>query len=391
MLLHSLAFAGYRSFAARSPAAPLRSLERVQLAPLTILLGKNNSGKSTVARLFHHVLVALASEGIDPFPMKGSRRTYGTRFREIQHGENFFNPLDLEIEFASDDGVKATLVSQLIQLGELASDSPPVLEKSSLNGQENPDLKRVRGLLPDVEAASHFRSEAEKLLDMSCHLLPVRDPIRPSYTIQPSSEFALPENNDSVAQILYADGELRAAVGAWTADNLDGWRLDLKQNLDVFQLVARRGVGRDGNLAVSGQGIQQVLPVVALCCWRRLGRGGQQFLDIVEQPELHLHDAAHAPLGDLLLSAVKDGRGSVLVETHSESIVLRIRRRVAEGLNPDQVAIVYVEDVGDGSRVRQIQLDHRGEVDWWPKGLFSESFLEVKAIRRAQRAKTETL
>lgn len=115
MRLNSISFAGFRSFAARSPAVPDRPLERLQLAPLTILLGKNNSGKSTVARLFHHVLVALAAEGNDPFPfpMKGSRRPYGTSFRDVQHGGNFFNPLDLDIDFASEDGVRATLVSQL--------------------------------------------------------------------------------------------------------------------------------------------------------------------------------------------------------------------------------------------------------------------------------------
>jgi len=389
MRLHSLAFAGYRSFAARSPAAPDRPLERLELAPLTVLLGKNNSGKSTVARLLHHVLLALGADGDDPFPMKGTRHAYGTSFRDVQHGGNFFNPLDLEIEVTSDEGIETKLVSQLIQLGELAGDSPPVLQKSILNGQQNPNLDKIRGLLPNVQAAESLRLEARKFLDMSCRLQPVRDRIQPSYTIQPPSEFALPENNDSVAQMLYSDSKLRAAVGTWTAHNLDGWRLDLKQNLDVFQLVARRG-GREGNLADSGQGIQQVLPVAALCCWRKLSRGDAQFLDIIEQPELHLHDAAHAPLGDLILSAVSGNRGNILVETHSESLVLRLRRRVAEGLDSNQVSLFYVEDTGEGSRLRQIHLNRDGEVDWWPEGVFSESFLEVKAIRRAQRKKNET-
>src|ERR1035438_3125539 len=111
MRLYSLGFAGYRSFAARSPAAPDRPLERLELAPLTVLLGKNNSGKSTVARLLHHVLVALGAKGNDPFPMKGTRHAYGTTFRDVQHGGNFFNPLDLEIAFTSDDGTETTLVS----------------------------------------------------------------------------------------------------------------------------------------------------------------------------------------------------------------------------------------------------------------------------------------
>jgi hypothetical protein len=315
--------------------------------------------------------------------MKGPRRSYGASFRDVQHCGTFFNPLDLEIEFTADDGAATTLVSQLVQTGELAGDVPPVVRRSILNGMQNPAPNMVRGLLPDVEAAKSLRPQAQKLLDMSCHLQPVRDPILSSYAIQTSSHLALPETNESVAQLLYADTELRAAVGIWTAENLDGWRLDVKQNLDFFHLTARRA--REGNLADAGQGIQQVLPVAALCCWRKLARGGQSFLDIIEQPELHLHDAAHAPLGDLLLSAVSEGQGNILVETHSESLVLRVRRRVAEGLSPDQVAIAYVEDTGEGSRIRQIRLSSDGEVDWWPEGVFSEAFLEVKAIRRAQR------
>lgn len=387
MRLLSLAFAGYRSFAARGPATPSRPLERLQLAPLTILLGKNNSGKSTVARLFHHVLAAMGGEGDDPFPMKGSRRSYGMSFRDVQHNGFFFNPLDLEISFAADDGTTGDLVSQLIRTGELDGDGLPVLQESTLNNRHTLAPGKVRGLLPDVVESEAVRVQARTLLDTSCHLQPVRQPIRTSYWIQANSQPVLPETDDSVAQLLYADAELRTAVGNWTAKNLDGCRVDLRQNLDTFQIVTRRG-GRESNLADAGQGIQQVLPVVTLCCWRKLARGGAGFLDIIEQPELHLHDAAHAPLGDLVLSSVRDGMGNVLVETHSESLVLRVRRRVAEGLKPDQVAIAYVEDTGEGSRIRPIHLDRYGEVDWWPEGVFCESFLEVKAIRRAQRKGT---
>jgi hypothetical protein len=387
MQLDSLAFSGYRSFAARSPAFPDRPLERVQLAPLTILLGKNNSGKSTVARLFHHALTALGAEGHDPFPMTGPRGSYGRTFREIQHGGSFFNPLDLEIALTSKDCADVKLVVQVVQTGDLAGDTPPFLEKSVLNGQENTDRGRVRGLLPDIEGAESLRLEARELLDASCHLGPLRNSIKPSYPVQVSETRALPETDESLAQMLYADNELRAAVGSWTSQNLDGWRVDVRQNLDVFQITARRA-GRESNIGDAGQGLQQVLPVVALCCARKLGRG--HFLDVIEQPELHLHDAAHAPVGDLLLSATGEALGTMLVETHSESLVLRVRRRVAEGLSPDQVSIVFVEDLGDRSIVRNIQLDQNGDVDWWPEGVFSEAFVEVKAIRRAQRKRARS-
>ena len=208
--------------------------------------------------------------------------------------------------------------------------------------------------------------------------------MRATYTVNPTAP-DLPNSTEAVAQLLLADAELRGAVGDWMAAHLDGWRVDVRQSLDVFNLVARRAA-RETNLASAGQGIQQVLAIAALCGWRRLGRGDRPFLDLVEQPELHLHDAAHAALGDLLLSAVASG-GTIVVETHSESLVLRVRRRVAEGLPPEKVAVVYVEDKGDRSILRPIPLRADGEVEWWPEGVFSESFVEVKAIRRAQRAR----
>lgn len=70
-----------------------------------------------------------------------------------------------------------------------------------------------------------------------------------------------------------------------------------------------------------------------------------------------------------------------IIATMAEMAVLRLRRRVAEGtLTPGSLVIV---DVDSG---REIHVDGSGVIDWWPDGLFSEDFAEVKAIRRAQRA-----
>jgi hypothetical protein len=387
MRLRSLAFAGYRSFAARSPSAPERLLQRLRLAPLTILLGKNNSGKSTVGRLLHHVLLAMGADGSNPFPLSDHRWTFGSSFRAVQHDEVFFNPLDLEISCTTEGGMERTASWQLVSRGDLAAEDLPVLSSSKLNGSDT-QSDRFRGLLPATEEANPLRMEARQLLSESGRLGPLREPIQSQYKIRSTLEELPPETTEAMAQLLYADKELCSAVGAWTAANLDGWRVDVKQTLDSFQLIARRA-GRESNLADAGQGIQQVLPVATLCSWRALGRGGRTFLDVVEQPELHLHDAAHAPIGDLLLSSVERSEGSLVVETHSESIVLRVRRRIAEGLDPARVAIFYVEDRGDGSQIREIGLRQDGEVAWWPEGVFSEAYEESKAIRRAQRQRDD--
>jgi hypothetical protein len=321
--------------------------------------------------------------------MAGGGQKYGRSFRDLQHGRAFFNPLDLEVELCMEDGARTTLAAQLMQLGDSA-DGPPIVQNLSFGGRTFSDEPRsLRGLLPDVPDARPWREGARRLLETSCYLGPIRDPVRDLYDVDKDvSEAHLPDSHDAVAQILLADTELRAAVGNWMEKHLEGWRVDARQTLDVFNLIARRA-GREPNLADSGQGIQQVLPIAVLCHWRSLGRGGLPFLDIVEQPELHLHDAAHAPLGDLLLSAVAPGHGNIVVETHSEALILRLRCRVAEGLSPEHVSLVYVEDTGEGSRLRPIPLHPDGEVGWWPDGVFSESFVEVKAIRRAQRRTRE--
>jgi len=259
MRVTSLAFSGYRSFSARSPAAPDRPLERLPLAPLTILIGKNNSGKSTAARLSHHVLLALGSDGDDPFPMKGPREMYGRSFRDIQHAGKIFNPVDIQIEFKSTSGSAYVATAQIAQPGELRADGPPSLEKSTLNGIRS-DSTSHRGLLPDIPEAEPLRREAKELLKNSLHAGPFREPAQPQYQVPDQKVVEFSVVTDQIAQLLHSDSELRTNVGEWTAENLDGWRVDIRQNLDTFDLVTRRS-GREGNLADSGQGIE-VDPIV---------------------------------------------------------------------------------------------------------------------------------
>ncbi len=136
--------------------------------------------------------------------------------------------------------------------------------------------------------------------------------------------------------------------------------------------------------------MQQLLPVVVQQLLHAC-RDLPAFLDLVEEPELHLHPAAHAPLADLFLRTAASGKGQILVETHSENLLLRLRRRIAEGADPGLVAVYWIEDKADGSSaVRPIQILSDGEVDYWPEGVFSEGYQEVRALRRAARTHVDT-
>lgn len=147
------------------------------------------------------------------------------------------------------------------------------------------------------------------------------------------------------------------------------------------------------NITVSpsdiGVGISQMLPVVVACLMKPKG------LVSVEQPELHIHPAIQVGLGDLFIEATQDTQPAVgadrtlLVETHSEHIMLRLLRRIREknegtlppdimGLSPSGVSVVYVEATENGTEFQALRIDADGEfLDRWPKGFFRERAKEL--------------
>jgi predicted ATPase len=111
----------------------------------------------------------------------------------------------------------------------------------------------------------------------------------------------------------------------------------------------------------------------------------------VQQPELHLHPALQCDLGDYLLSACGNSPKTILLETHSEHLILRLLRRIREtsqGLipnenceircTPDDLAVLYVDQASDGIRVSNLRVDEQGRfIDEWPEGFFEEGFNEI--------------
>ena len=104
---------------------------------------------------------------------------------------------------------------------------------------------------------------------------------------------------------------------------------------------------------------------------------------MLEQPEIHLHPKVQADLADFLIEVSRREVG-VIVETHSEHLINRLQRRIAEeALNSDDVALYFVTPSPEGSNLERVEIDEYGQIPNAPKGFFEEGFEEAFALARA--------
>jgi predicted ATPase len=153
-----------------------------------------------------------------------------------------------------------------------------------------------------------------------------------------------------------------------------------------IQVSVRRGGIPPVDLTSVGVGVSQLLPVIVMCLLARPGS-----LILLEQPELHLHPALQQRLGDFLLACARSGR-QLIVETHSEYVVSRLRRRIVEddtGQLLNTLAIYFAEQTDDASEFRRVPLNEFGGLEAWPVGFFDQASTESRQILEAALEKRD--
>jgi predicted ATPase len=140
------------------------------------------------------------------------------------------------------------------------------------------------------------------------------------------------------------------------------------------------------NLADTGSGVAQVVPLVVQEAMHVISPVIRPTVYVIEQPELHLHPAAHAALAELFFKGLSANR-RFLIETHSENLILRLRRYVADQeLKASDLALYFVDQSRGAATLRRIEVDDLGNVQDWPTGVFSEDLAQTKKLLRAQLA-----
>ena len=237
-----------------------------------------------------------------------------------------------------------------------------------------------------VSITEYVEMRVEDLFESMHYIGPLREPPRRVYELSGEMPANVGTRGEFTPEILYrwrGNKSRLAQVQDWLSefgfDESLRWEEYGETAYGMF--LCRKQGGPGTSFLDIGFGMSQAPPLIVQCI-----RARPEDRLIVEQPEIHLNPALQAKLADLFVDAA--GREvSVLVETHSEHLLLRLRRLIAEKrIASDDVALYFVERDGDISTVRQIETKDNGYIapTEWPRGFFEDALRESLGLARAQ-------
>lgn len=144
--------------------------------------------------------------------------------------------------------------------------------------------------------------------------------------------------------------------------------------------VRTRAGASEVQLTDVGFGVSQVLPVITLLQYVPEGS-----TVVLEQPEIHLHPLAQAALADVIIQAATHRKVQVILESHSEHLLLRIQRRIAEKAISSRDVKLYFCDAPRGvSTLTPLEVDLFGNILNWPDKFMGDAFGETTAAELAR-------
>ena len=256
----------------------------------------------------------------------------------------------------------------------------------------------VRSYYQNAGFLGDFELEYENLMDSIYYLGPLREYPRREYPWGGSRPEDVGRRGESTLDAILAatrDGETRSLgyrkrkkrfqemIAYWLRELGLIHEFQLEEiakgtNLWRVQVRTSRSAAQTG-LADVGFGVSQVLPALVLLYYVPEGA-----TVLMEQPEIHLHPAVQSGLADVMLSVAKARNVQIVVESHSEHLLRRLQRRIAEGsAETDEVKLYFVSARNGVARASDLSLNRYGEVENWPEGFFGDEVGEVAAIAKA--------
>lgn len=396
-MIHTINFEQYRIFS---------SQQNLRIAPLTVVFGLNNTGKSAVLKLPMMIRSAINCETDDVFNKHDvSGLQLCENYYDVVYGKGH-KAVGLTFSDKSGDAsVSMSIIAEAVadrsysHIEEIEfRDSHRKLtvkadDKGTLRIDGDGDEISFSGITPKSGEYREWVKGVLCKLNMDIDYIgPVRCKMDRYFNVEEHPDGTSGKDGRLAYTYLVNDAQnaqhpLLDKVSSWYEENFGGWRMEVdKSRFPVFSIefVTEK---LKNNIQDTGFGIQQSLPIIVAACRQYEG----PTLIIIEEPETHLNPSAHAAMGELLArEAVQDKNKAIMVETHSQNLMIRLRTLIAKGeLKREDVALYYVDydQATFKSNLREVNIKENGEVENWPEHMFKETLNEALALRNAQMLK----
>lgn len=175
-------------------------------------------------------------------------------------------------------------------------------------------------------------------------------------------------DGEKMAIMLKDNTELKKKVNKWIGKfNLN---VNIEQLQDTIHNIKITQNGLSLDITDVGFGISQVLPIITQGFFST-----KNSTTLIEQPEIHLHPKMQAELADLFIDIVQEEKESnkrIIIETHSEYLLKRLRRRIAEGTIKNNDVAIYsfsLDEESNCGTIKKLEIDKKGAFEW-PKDFY---------------------
>ena len=254
----------------------------------------------------------------------------------------------------------------------------------------------IRGTSPATqEIFSVFEEAFKNLFSQIIYLGPLREYPRRRYTWDGDHPKGIGQEGEKAISALLSGRIRNLSID----EQIPKWlqRLELIDSYDVrplsdtggdYELLVKQYKdGPEVPLTDVGFGVSQVLPVLILCYYAPEGS-----ILILEQPEAHLHPKVQSDLADVLIDVVKNRKVQIILESHSEHLLLRLMRRIAEEkMLADDTALYFCQIKDGTSEIERLDMDEYGNIRNWPQDFFGDATGELIKKTRAEMQRRKVM
>ena len=378
--------------------------QELELRPMTLIFGQNNAGKSALLRVLPMLADAVRPNGNPAALDMATPALRGAAFSQLLWqglSKDDERSMEIRVEWGEETALRS-LSYTIKEWGEskypaitaatieLAGEEPCVVHMTwaeikdevgtspttfdvSRDGYNESHQVHLSfdGLWPSGLAAltdvvgerfDAYQSQVLQVYSRVEWLIASRAVPQRTSSTHAAGQPKLPPDGRGAAAALTASKEAEQLVSSFYEDH---FRQELRLTAANWQGESVRATlrpieepGYDIELVDCGEGVTQSFPVLTSFALS-LKRAMNNRLLAIEEPESHLHPANQRALGEFFCNHIRENDDlRVVMETHSEQILLAVQLAVLRGhLTPDDVVIYWVEDKGARSVAERIELD----------------------------------